>query len=1070
VSVVSNPYFSTADSIYGNAQTQYDALGRVTSTTRQDKSVSSASYNIVTSIGGTGDCSILTDEAGKARGSCTDALGRLVEVDEPTGGLIQGHNYLTLQSDSNLVVYNQVGNALWQSGTAGSNAPSIYMQDDGNLVLYTLRWMAGTYTAPVAGAYPRSACSIGTYLAPGEFLPSGKCITSPHGEYFLLMNTDGNLFIYDWNRAVGTWGPGTQGHPGAYAIFQTDGNFVVYDANGIFLWNSGTSGTNAERLDLLDDGRLMIWKSVWSSGTSDGQFGGQTIAHPACDIGSGTGWTGVVGAGSCLVSPNGRFEMLMQTDGNLAIYDRSVNPPAGLWSAGTNLSPADPGVAMRTLYAYDALGNLTCVEQHGSASTGTGCSAPASSDATSPWRVRRFTYDSLSRLLTAANPESGQISYSYDADGNMLQKTSPAPNQTGAATQTISYCYDALHRIVAKGYGALSCPIAPGSAVVSYVYDQGTDGIGHLSSLNDQAGSASYSYDVLGRLSSEQRTIAGVSKSMSYAYNLDGSLKSITYPSNAVVTYTPDSAGRVLSAVDTGNNINYVTGATYDASNALTGFVSGQSNSFAGITNAFSFNKRLQPVNMSASAPSQTVFSIGYDFHFGNGNNGNVYGITNYKDANRNQTFTYDALNRVTTAQNAGTDCTVHLPDGHTEYWGNSYGYDAWGNLLQKTVTKCSAENMNISADGHNWVHTLTGPDYTYDSAGNMTYNATMSQGYTYDQENRITGVSGYAYTYDGDGNRVMKTTTATPATGTLYWYMSPGIVAESDLAGAIKSEYVFFGGERVARRDINSGVFYYFSDHLKTASVETDASGNIKDESDFYPWGGELQFTNSNDNHYKFTGKERDAETGLDYFGARYYSNGLGRWLTPDWAVTAAAVPYAEFADPQTLNLYSYVRNIPSSKGDGDGHDVNFQNKALSAQAAHIAEQSPSFAEELDAAQDDWTVKVEVKERGLKKNEQASEADTQVTTTDQDGVTHVTIFLDSVRSSDDDVSHEWGHEQDARQQGGTEFVKKAQADLKKYPNKDQHDSRSVEKSANRFRDRVNKEKKEHRRQEKERK
>jgi hypothetical protein len=65
---------------------------------------------------------------------------------------------------------------------------------------------------------------------------------------------------------------------------------------------------------------------------------------------------------------------------------------------------------------------------------------------------------------------------------------------------------------------------------------------------------------------------------------------------------------------------------------------------------------------------------------------------------------------------------------------------------------------------------------------------------------------------------------------------MTPGIVAESDLAGAIKSEYVFFGGERVARRDTNSGIFYYFSDHLKTGSVETDASGNIKDESDFYP------------------------------------------------------------------------------------------------------------------------------------------------------------------------------------------------------------------------------------------
>ena len=99
---------------------------------------------------------------------------------------------------------------------------------------------------------------------------------------------------------------------------------------------------------------------------------------------------------------------------------------------------------------------------------------------------------------------------------------------------------------------------------------------------------------------------------------------------------------------------------------------------------------------------------------------------------------------------------------------------------------------------------------------------------------------------------------------------MTPGIVAESDLSGNTKSEYVFFNGERVARRDLPSGsVAYYFSDHLKTASVITDSAGNIKSESDYYPWGGELQFVANDSNHYKFTGKEHDSESGLDYFGA---------------------------------------------------------------------------------------------------------------------------------------------------------------------------------------------------------
>src|SRR6478672_10605708 len=114
---------------------------------------------------------------------------------------------------------------------------------------------------------------------------------------------------------------------------------------------------------------------------------------------------------------------------------------------------------------------------------------------------------------------------------------------------------------------------------------------------------------------------------------------------------------------------------------------------------------------------------------------------------------------------------------------------------------------------------------------------------------------------------------------------------------------------------------FLYFSDHLKTASVITDASGAIKSESDFYPWGGELQFVANDYNHYKFTGTERDSETQLDYFGARYYSNGLGRWVSADWSSTPVPVPYADFNNPQSLNLYGFVGGNPASKADPDGH-----------------------------------------------------------------------------------------------------------------------------------------------------
>jgi len=68
-------------------------------------------------------------------------------------------------------------------------------------------------------------------------------------------------------------------------------------------------------------------------------------------------------------------------------------------------------------------------------------------------------------------------------------------------------------------------------------------------------------------------------------------------------------------------------------------------------------------------------------------------------------------------------------------------------------------------------------------------------------------------------------------------------------------------------------------------------------------------------------TGKERDAESGNDYFGARYYASAMGRWLSPDWSEKEDPVPYAKLDNPQSLNLYAYVLNNPLIKTDTDGH-----------------------------------------------------------------------------------------------------------------------------------------------------
>jgi RHS repeat-associated protein len=122
----------------------------------------------------------------------------------------------------------------------------------------------------------------------------------------------------------------------------------------------------------------------------------------------------------------------------------------------------------------------------------------------------------------------------------------------------------------------------------------------------------------------------------------------------------------------------------------------------------------------------------------------------------------------------------------------------------------------------------------------------------------------------------------------------------------------------------------YLTTDPLGSTRVITDGSGNVVSRHDYYPFGEELATSNRTSalqygaTDYvaqRFTGKERDAESALDYFGARYYASTMGRFMSPDWAAKAEPVPYSKLDDPQPLNLYTYVRNNPLSGVDPDGH-----------------------------------------------------------------------------------------------------------------------------------------------------
>jgi len=574
---------------------------------------------------------------------------------------------------------------------------------------------------------------------------------------------------------------------------------------------------------------------------------------------------------------------------------------------------ASGSLVNETDFQYDVLNNLLCVVQKGTDTTAfsTCAAAPAT------WRPRSATYDSLSRLLTATNPESGTIMYQYDSNS-----ACPSPNsfpalltsKTDARGVRRCYQYDAMNRLTQRNY-------SNGETTVTNSYDQtnclglsSCHNTGHRTSMADAGGSEFWAYDPMGRVAREQRITNGVTKTTSYTYNLDGSVATVVYPSGRTISYGYDAVTRPVSAADTANGINYVTSATYFPSGGLSSLQNGSS-----LISKFYYNKRLQPcrisVKFSGTSPSQcndvanigNILDFSYDYNLGVADNGQVKQIANNRNSARTQNFTYDSLNRIATAATQATSGPYA--------WGQQFGYDIWGNLLGITVTQGSATMLSVSADTSNWIS-----GFCYDAAGNLLAQAAPPcplPTYVYDAENRLKSVAGVTYTYDGDGHRVQK------SNGKLYWYGSGSeILDESDASGNITSEYVFFGGKRIARQLVSpSQVQYYFADHLGSSRVVSDSSGAILDDSDFYPFGGERAYSSSSGNAYKFTGKERDTESGLDDFGARYFTAQFGRFMTPDWSASPVLVPYADIGNPQTFNQYAYVSNNPINGVDPEGH-----------------------------------------------------------------------------------------------------------------------------------------------------
>ena len=589
------------------------------------------------------------------------------------------------------------------------------------------------------------------------------------------------------------------------------------------------------------------------------------------------------------------------------------------------------GLAYQTNYAFDANGNLTSVLQNGS-------------------RQRTFAYDSLSRLLTSTNPESGTVTYTYDSNGNVLTRTRPLPNQTNpAVTVTTSYAYDALNRLFLTSYSDSTPSMCnfydsdswwPLQNIIGRMWASAMCSAGR-SSINS---AQTFNYDPMGRvIENDQCTptnCTGTYWKPIYTYNLLGQV-STELGQTGLLTYSPyDGAGRspgvTNSWVDSQHPAYLATvaaGVGYYPTGQLRAMTLGN-----GLTESNVYGSRLQPCNIDLNSsgtiqngcadPIPSGFVQGFYYGFGTWgvtNNGNVTEWVAYGTQAFARSYNYDALNRLSSLSDSiDTTCP-----------GLSWSFDPWGNRTAQTVTSGSCGSWSAGYDSNNHVNTL---GYTYDALGNVTNDGNHT--YFYDAENRIIQVGGTlgtwpnncsaataCYIYNGDGARVEKI--AGGVTTDYVRDLSGNVVTEFQ-NGIFSTGYVYFNGQLLVQY-ANGTTYFAHQDHLGSTRLLTGMTGCVAETLDYLPFGELISngsATCTIGTTHKFTGQERDSESGNDNFGARYFGSSMGRFLSSD----PSGIFLGNLGDPQQLNLYAYVRNNPINNTDPDGLDCTFLNSASGA------------------------------------------------------------------------------------------------------------------------------------------
>lgn len=442
-------------------------------------------------------------------------------------------------------------------------------------------------------------------------------------------------------------------------------------------------------------------------------------------------------------------------DGNvLTVTDPLNRLTTNAYDALNRLITSTDPANGQTRYGYDALDQLTGV--------------------TDPRNlVTQYTRDGLSNLNQQTSPDTGATTNTYDAAGNLLTRTD-------AKGQVASHTYDALNRLTAINYSGGASP----AQTVTYQYDQGTNGTGHLTGISDATGTTSYTYDPHGRLTGETEQAYGAVYTTAYGYDAQGRLNAITYPSSRTVNYTFDTLGRI-NQIATSYNGQIKVLASSIAYRPFGGVQSytygdGQTAPIQTYTRQYDQDGRIASYTLNGKA-----MPIGYD-------------------AASQISFVSDPLNLANTA-NYSYDPMSRLTGYTQSATSQNFGYDADGNRISQTIGSTTT-TYGYSAASNRLASIQTGAGtpqaVPQDAIGATTSDPTRQ--YAYDVRGRLvqatTAQGTINYEVNALGLRVRKQIPYAN-TDTEYHYDTQGHLIGENPTGDTRftREYIYLGDQPVA-------------------------------------------------------------------------------------------------------------------------------------------------------------------------------------------------------------------------------------------------------------------------------